>query len=94
MYYLYYYKFKFLGLSLRALIYFITLYKRQILHQELTDYEPWFWSFCKLISEDDYTVTYEYGSFNWNDDKHRNEEKIREGIITIAKMCFKAPDIH
>ena len=29
-----------------------------------------------------------------NDDKHRNEEKICDGIITIAKRCFKAPDIH
>lgn len=46
-----------------------------------------------LISENENIVQYKYGSFNWNDPKHFNDDKICDGKITIHKNLFsEIPD--
>ena len=44
--------------------------------------------FAKKISEDDVSVSYEYGSFNLNIPKYINKEKISDGLITINKSAL------
>ena len=39
-------------------------------------------------SENDEFVVYAYSSFNWNDEKHYNDERICDGIITISKKAI------
>ena len=47
-----------------------------------------FEAYAYLISNDDSYVTYSYGCANWNDERYRNEDRIKDGIIQIAKSCF------
>lgn len=49
---------------------------------------------AKLILQDDTTVIYEYGGFNWNEPEYENLEYIKDGLITIDKSCFTEPEIH
>lgn len=35
---------------------------------------------AKLILQDDKTVIYEYGLYNWNEEKYRNAEQVCDGI--------------
>lgn len=51
-------------------------------------------SFCKLIAEDEKTVIYAYGSYNLNEPRFINEQKIADGVITIEKSALIEPDIH
>ena len=51
-------------------------------------------AFCKLTAQDENTVIYEYGSYNQNESKYRNENRISDGIITISKSSLVEPDIH
>ncbi len=46
------------------------------------------------VMEDAETVIYEYGGYNLNEPRFRNEERVRDGSITITKSCFAEPDIH
>ena len=41
-----------------------------------------------LILEDERTAKYKYGSFDWNNPKHYNNDKICDGQITIHKDLF------
>ena len=43
---------------------------------------------AKLILQDDKTVIYEYGLYNWNEEKYRNAEQVCDGMISIQKTCF------
>ena len=49
---------------------------------------------AKLILQDDKTVIYEYGLYNWNEEKCRNVEQVFDGTISIQKTCFLKPGIH
>ena len=51
-------------------------------------------SFCKLIAEDEETVIYEYGSYNLNEPRYDNKNRISDGIITISKNSLIEPEIH
>ena len=51
-------------------------------------------AFCKLITQDEHTIIYEYGSYDLNDINYRNEKRIADGIITINKSVLIEPDIH
>lgn len=51
-------------------------------------------AFAKMVLEDDNIVMYEYGNYNLNDDRFRNKELIKDGLITIQKECFLEPEIH
>lgn len=44
--------------------------------------------------EDNETVIYEYGGYNLNDPKYRNENHLYDGSITIPKNCFTEPEMH
>lgn len=46
------------------------------------------------VAEDENTVIYEYGSYNWNDPKYRNEDHLYDGTISILRDCFAEPDIY
>lgn len=46
-----------------------------------------------LASEDERIVRYSYGSFDWNDPKHYNDDRICDGSITIHKnLLSEFPD--
>lgn len=49
---------------------------------------------ANLIAEDKNTVIYEYGGYNLNDPRYRNEEHLFDGTITIQRDCFAEPEIH
>lgn len=49
---------------------------------------------AKLILQDDKTVIYEYGQYNWNEEKYRNAEQVCDGMISIQKTCFLKLEIH
>ena len=51
-------------------------------------------SFCKLIAEDEETVIYGYGSYNLNEPRYDNKNRISDGIITISKNSLIEPEIH
>lgn len=51
-------------------------------------------AFANLALQDDKTVIYEYGGYNWNLEQYKNERRIADGIITIQKSCFAEPEIH
>lgn len=46
------------------------------------------------IFEDNETVIYEYGGYNLNNHKYRNENPSYDGSITIPKNCFVEPEMH
>ncbi len=50
--------------------------------------------FAVKVLEDAETVIYEYDGYNLNEPQFRNEERVRDGSITIPKSCFAEPDIH
>lgn len=50
--------------------------------------------FARLIASDEQSVMYEYGSFDWNDERYRNDDRVADGIILIRKSCFPTPEIH
>lgn len=41
--------------------------------------------YAEKVDEDENTVIYSYGSVNWNDEKYKNDERIKDGVITINK---------
>ena len=49
---------------------------------------------AKLILQDDKTVIYEYGLYNWNEEKYRNAEQVCDGMVSIQKTCLLKPEIH
>lgn len=51
-------------------------------------------AYANLILQDDNTVIYEYGGYNLNEEKYRNEAHIYDGTITIQRSCFLEPEIH
>lgn len=51
-------------------------------------------TYANLILQDDNTVIYEYGGYNLNEEKYRNEAHIYDGTITIQRSCFLEPEIH
>ena len=51
-------------------------------------------AYANLILQDDNTVIYEYGGYNLNEEKYRNEAHIYDGTITIQRSCFLKPEIH
>ncbi|MBD5396049.1 MAG: hypothetical protein HDR71_17735 [Lachnospiraceae bacterium] len=46
------------------------------------------------VFEDNETIIYEYGGYNLNDKKFRNENHIYDGSILIPRSCFVEPEIH
>ena len=42
-------------------------------------------AFCKKESENDEFVTYAYSSYNWNDERYYNDERVCDGKIIISK---------
>lgn len=49
---------------------------------------------ANLVLQDENTVMYEYGGYNLNEPKYRNENHIYDGMITISRDCFVEPEIH
>lgn len=45
-------------------------------------------AFCKKLSENDECVIYAYSSFNYNDKRYLNDERICDGRIIISKKSF------
>lgn len=43
---------------------------------------------AKLILQDDKTVIYEYGSYNWNEENYRNIEQVCDGIAPFMLFVF------
>lgn len=44
--------------------------------------------YADKVIESDEEIIYEYGGYNLNEEKFRNEDSLRDGIITISKSCF------
>ena len=38
--------------------------------------------------EDDTSIIYSYSSYNLNDEKYRNADRVFDGTITVNKSCF------
>ncbi len=51
-------------------------------------------AYANLFLQDDNTVIYEYGGYNLNEEKYRNETHVYDGFITIQRNCFLEPEIH
>lgn len=49
---------------------------------------------CRIVEEDEHTVTYEYGGYNLNKPEYRNPDHICDGLITIDKNALVEPEIH
>lgn len=49
---------------------------------------------ANLVLQDDKAVIYEYGGYNLNEEKYRNEAHIYDGTITIQRSCFLEAEIH
>ena len=43
---------------------------------------------AKKSDEDEKAVIYTYGSVNWNETEHKNDERITDGIITVKATDF------
>lgn len=50
--------------------------------------------FARKVAEDYLTVIYEYGAYNLNDEKYRNQETLYDGTITIDKTALVEPEIR
>ncbi|MBR5913496.1 MAG: hypothetical protein IKZ58_03970 [Selenomonadaceae bacterium] len=50
--------------------------------------------FCRKFVEDDSFVIYEYFSYNFNEERFYNDEKIFDGFITIRKSSLIEPILH
>lgn len=48
---------------------------------------------ANLVFQDEQLFIYEYGGYNLNEPKFRNENCIYDGNITINKCCFDESDI-
>lgn len=48
--------------------------------------------YAEKVEEDGKTIIYAYGSVNWNEIEHKNDERITDGIITINKS--EVPDVE
>ena len=48
---------------------------------------------AKKSDEDEKAVIYTYGSVNWNETEHKNDERITDGIITINKSVLPAIEV-
>ena len=48
---------------------------------------------AKKADEDEKAVIYTYGSVNWNETEHKNDERITDGIITINKSVLPAIEV-
>lgn len=49
---------------------------------------------CRKFVEDDEFIIYEYFSYDWNDPRFRNDEKIFDGYITIRKSSLIEPELR
>lgn len=49
---------------------------------------------CRKVLEDEKIVIYEYSSYNLNEQKHRNDKHIFDGIITIQITSLIEIEIH
>ena len=49
---------------------------------------------ANMVAEDKNTVIYEYGGYNLNDPKYRNEDHLYDGVISIQRDCFAEPEIQ
>ena len=49
---------------------------------------------ANMVAEDKNTVIYEYGGYNLNDPKYRNEDHLYDGVISIQRDCFAEAEIH
>lgn len=49
---------------------------------------------ANLVLQDENIVVYEYGGYNLNDERFRNEGHTCYGTITIQKDCFLESEIH
>lgn len=49
--------------------------------------------YAKKTEEDEKIVIYSYGSANWNETEHKNDERITDGIITINKSVLPAIEV-
>lgn len=49
---------------------------------------------ANIVLENEHTVIYEYGGYNLNDPKFRNENRVYDGKIVISKECFVELEIH
>lgn len=47
---------------------------------------------CQKFLEDDEFIIYEYFSYDWNDPRFSNREKIFDGFITIRKAALIEPE--
>lgn len=47
-----------------------------------------------LVLQDEKIVIYEYGGYNLNEAKFRNEAHLYDGTITVHRECFPEPEIH
>ncbi len=51
-------------------------------------------AFAELSAADGETAVYRYGSYNLNDERYRNKNRVRDGFITISVSCFAEPEKH
>ena len=49
---------------------------------------------CRLTSENDTEVIYEYACYNLNNDEYELAKESYSGLITIKKNAFIEPEIH
>ncbi len=49
---------------------------------------------ANLLSQDILTVVFEYGGYNLNEEKYKNEQQLYDGRIYIKRDCFVEPEIH
>lgn len=51
-------------------------------------------AWANLFLQDDESVIYNYGSYDLNEQKFENKNRITDGNIFIFKSCFVEPEIH
>lgn len=49
---------------------------------------------ANIVLENEHTVIYEYGGYNLNDPKFRNENRVYDGKIVISKEFFVEPNFR
>lgn len=49
---------------------------------------------ARIVRQDENTVVYEYGAYNLNAEKHKNSDRVFDGVIIINKKAFVEPEIH
>lgn len=53
-----------------------------------------FGGWCYIADQDENTVIYQYGSYNWNEPQYRNETHLADGMLVMDKNSLVEPDIH